>query len=482
MPKINHVPLSPTLLPLLFDNSAEFWRWAEDPTLNGTGQEFPFAVNGDPSQGTDDYRQIIVDPDDVIVETQPRVRVEDSGLSDKAIEEFARALEENGQISPILLRICKTPDTYVNPANPDEGTNPGEFQYHLVAGLRRVLAARAIKRRQEAERAAGIAAGKPESELPVVEFNLLAVIRVVANEAVAKQLAVSENVDREEMSALEKYAMYKPHLDAHRRPNGNVNVQAAADSAGIGRTQMAAYDRIDSLYGKPGEEEFTAMFNSGQFNFDVADALSKLSPEERKAKLVAAKQVIGEKVMAKAAKAAKAAQESVMANPVVAELPPDQAKQIAEAAAKQAAAQAAADASAIIPGKTTPATITTQVLKEAETKVAGSTVTAKKMSTADFVKLLETEVNPALVSPQVIAWRNLLISRLRGEVGEEMDNGIVRGLFKLFRPEHIIETVVTPAPAKGKAAVIAPPPAPATAPAGPAPAPPVPPRRPAAKK
>ncbi len=488
MPKINHVAVSPALIPLLFTNSNEFWRWPEDPTK--AEPEYPFSLEGNPDLGTDDYKQIMIDPSQVIVETQPKVRVEDSGLSDAAIKQFADALAENGQITPILLRVFKTHDSYVDPADPSQGTNPGEFQYHLVAGLRRVLAAREIMRRQQEQLNAEIAAGKPVEERTVVEFNLLAVVRVVSSEEVAKQLAISENVNREQMSALETYFAYKPYLDGARRENGQVNVTKAAEAAGIGKTTMAVYDRIDSLYGKEGEEEFTAMFNSGQFNFDVAAELSKLTREERNAKLIAAKGLISQKVMAKATKAAKAAQEAVLANPTVAALSPEQAQAIADQAAKAAADQVHAGA-VVVPGKTTDATITKAIL-DAAPATPGAALpapTAKKMSVGDLIKLLEQELNPAIVSAQVVAWKGMLVNRLQGNFGPDMDNAIIRGLLALFHPAHIVETVVTPAAPKGpvapkgpaKAAPIAPPPAPAAVPVGPAvaPAPPVPPRRPA---
>lgn len=77
---------------------------------------------------------VLLDPDDVILDTATHVRTDSNFPSDDSIKQLAQSIKSQGQLEPGVVRLGR-------------GSADGEMVYHLIAGRRRLAACASINRK-----------------------------------------------------------------------------------------------------------------------------------------------------------------------------------------------------------------------------------------------------------------------------------------------------------------------------------------------
>lgn len=155
---------------------------------------------------------------------QPRHRIEDTRLG-----ELADSLRQTGVIQPVLVRTI------------------GEYEFELVAGERRWRAARIAK-------------------LPTIP----AIIRELSDRE-SFELALVENLQREDLGPLERAAAYQQLIDTT-----NVTPDALATRLGESRATIVNYLRLLSL-----PKEVQVLVNAGELGMGQARAIAGVSNPQR---------------------------------------------------------------------------------------------------------------------------------------------------------------------------------------------------------
>jgi ParB/RepB/Spo0J family partition protein len=215
-------PVDENLIPLNEENWEQF--------LDADGNYMFGADDGAGNVVMDaDYAVVTLDPNDVVVETQVDRRTQGSGMTEESITELATSLTDNGQIQPGVVRVFMTPE--------------GEIQYHLLAGMRRTLAARL----------AGIA--------------MRYMVRVCADEATAAVITDRENMDRENLTVLEIAAQIESALAQTKG-----NAAQASKLSNIARPTVMGYKKV--LDACAADAHFKALWKQGKLSLNAAQELA----------------------------------------------------------------------------------------------------------------------------------------------------------------------------------------------------------------
>lgn len=175
---------------------------------------------------------------------QPRLK-----KSDESIQELADSIRENGILQPIVLR-----------AIPEGG-------YHIIAGERRFLAAKTIA---------------------------LGTVPAILKEASDQQmleLALVENIQREDLNAIDRAKAYRRYCDEF-----SLKPEAVAKKLGENRTTVVNYLRLLEL-----EDEIQDLVIEGSISMGHARSLLSLS--NRDARLDLAQRIVEEGLSVRALEA-----------------------------------------------------------------------------------------------------------------------------------------------------------------------------------